>query len=93
MSIRIRTIAEAGRTVVKVDGRLKEADLEELSKVVPSVQMGTVLELSELRSADRAALERLRELISLGVEVRGASPYIELLLETKPARRDVQDSE
>jgi hypothetical protein len=44
------------------------------------VQGATALDLSELQSADHEGVEILRELVGLGAEVRGASPYIELLL-------------
>ena len=46
-----------------------------------------VLELSNLQSADKVGVDVLLELISLGVQIRGASPYIELLLK---GSRDVE---
>jgi hypothetical protein len=39
------------------------------------------LDLTELRSADRAALEILRSLKARGAELRNVSPMITLLLE------------
>lgn len=39
-----------------------------------------ILDLSNLSSADPAGVEVLLELVSLGTQIRGASPYIELLL-------------
>lgn len=80
MSIRVSILSEAQRTVFKVDGRLRSEDVEELARALRPVHGATVLDLSELQSADRAGVEILREMISLGAEVRNASRYIELLL-------------
>jgi hypothetical protein len=84
VSIRIQTIPEVGGTVIKIDGQLRMEDVAELGRVVQSAQGAKALELSELRSADRAGAEILRELVSRGATVRGASPYMQLLLQTKP---------
>jgi len=81
--VRITKIVDDPQTVLRIDGRLRSEDVDELVKVFRSVQGATVLDLSELQSADRQAAEVLRELLALGVEVRGASPYIELLLKAK----------
>jgi hypothetical protein len=81
--VRITKIIDVDNTVLKVDGRLRLEDVGELARVVRSVQGAAALDLSELQTADRAGVEILRELASLGVELRGTSPYIELLLKTK----------
>ena len=83
VTIRITKTADAPQTVLKVDGRLKADDIEELTRAYQSAQGATALDLSELQSADSAGVEILRELVSMGAEVRSASPYIELLLKTK----------
>lgn len=83
MTIRISKTARDRQTVLKVDGRLKADDVEELARAYQSAQGASVLDLSELHSADRAGVEILRELVSMGAELRGASPYIELLLKAK----------
>ncbi len=83
VAVRITKIDELPQTVLRVDGRLRSEDIDELTEVFRSVQGATVLDLSELQSADRQGAELLRELLALGAEVRGASPYIELLLKTK----------
>lgn len=70
--------------VLKVDGHLKAGDVSELTRAYGSELGNSVLDLSELQSADSVGLETLRELVSLGAELRYASPYIELLLKTKP---------
>jgi ABC-type transporter Mla MlaB component len=83
VTIRITKTVDDRQTVLKVDGRLKADDVEELSRAYQSVQGAPALDLSELQSADRDGVAILRELVSLGAEVRGASPYIELLLRTR----------
>jgi hypothetical protein len=80
MSIRISTTCGASHTVLKVDGRLRSEDVDELARAFRSVQGATALDLSELQSADDAGVELLRRLVALSVEVRGVSPYIALLL-------------
>ena len=82
MAIHISATAQVTRTVVKVDGRLHAEDVQELTRVFGAVQGSTELDLSELTSADRTGVAVLRELVSRGTNVRGASPYIELLLKT-----------
>jgi hypothetical protein len=83
MAIRITKSVQEHQIVLKVDGWLKADDVEELSRACQSVQQAMALDLSELQSADHDGVRTLRELVSLGVEVHGASPYIELLLKTK----------
>lgn len=82
VGIRISKTASDRQTVLKVDGRLKADDVEELAGAYRSAQGASVLDLSDLQSADRAGVETLRELVSMGAELRGASPYIELLMKT-----------
>jgi ABC-type transporter Mla MlaB component len=83
MSIRITRISDAHETVLRIDGQLRSADVAELAKEYRSVDGTLVLELSNLQSADPAGVEVLLELVSMGVQMRGASPYIELLLKQR----------
>jgi ABC-type transporter Mla MlaB component len=80
MSIRITRTSEEGGTVLQVDGQLCSENVAELTKEQMSAEGSLVLELSSLQSADPAGVDLLLELISLGAQIRGASPYIELLL-------------
>jgi hypothetical protein len=86
MPIRVTTIAQASGTFVKVAGWFKAEDVEEFVHLLEQLDGDTVLELSELQSADRAGVEVLRELIASGVQLRGASPYVDLLLKAEPNR-------
>lgn len=83
MTIRISETKQAGRTILKVDGRLRSEDVRELTRIFQSVQETAELDLSDLKWADRDGANILRELVSRGVEIHGASPYIELLLAQK----------
>jgi hypothetical protein len=83
MAVRITTTVGDDRTVLKVDGWLKADDVEELSRAYQSMPGPTVLDLSDLHSADRDGAQLLRELLAVGVELCGAAPYMELLLKTK----------
>ncbi len=94
MTIRITTIAEPSRTIVKVDGRLQCGDFEELERMIQELEGPAALDLTELQSVDRAVAALLRKLIGLGVELRSASPYVKLLLEPESGsqRRDSEDT-
>jgi len=80
MAVRVsRTMVEQ-ETVLQIDGQLRSADTEELAKECASVEGRLTLELSNLVSADSKGVELLLELVSLGAEVRNASPYVRLLM-------------
>ena len=80
MSIRITTIREPETTVLKIDGRLKSDDMEELVRIFREVARPVALDLTDLQSVDRTFVALLREAIAGGMELRAASPYVELLL-------------
>lgn len=84
MTIHVSETKHDDGRVLKVDGHLRAADVLELTSAYRSAQGNSVLDLSELQSADTSGLATLRQLVSLGAEIRHASPYIELLLKTKP---------
>lgn len=79
--IRITETTEVQRRVLRVDGRLTAKDVPALDMGCTEVGRPDVLDLSHLVSADAAGAERLRELALGGVEIRGASPYIQLLID------------
>jgi hypothetical protein len=80
MAVRITKASETKKTVLLVDGYLNAEDVGEPARIYRSSQGSSGLELSNLRSADSAGVKCLQELILLGAEISGASPYIELLL-------------
>jgi anti-anti-sigma regulatory factor len=87
MSIRITRTPDALETVLRIDGQLCVENVAELTREHQSVEGRLVLDLSNLQSADKAGVDVLLELISLGAQIWGASPYIELLLK---GSRDVE---
>ena len=82
MNVRITPTIDDQQTVVKVVGRLQSDDISELEKEVCAVEGTLALDLSELLSADKTGIERLRELRAEGAELRGASQYVQLLLDS-----------
>jgi hypothetical protein len=86
MSVRITTKNEAGQSVVRVEGHLRSDSVLALKEECRGAGGHLRLELSSLISADEAGVHLLRQLASEGSELRGASPYLQLLmdLEHKP---------
>lgn len=84
MSLRITRTSDACETILRIDGQLCSENVVELTKEHWSVDGPLVLELSNLQSADTVGVDVLLELISMGAQIRGTSPYIELLLKRKP---------
>lgn len=80
MAVRITRTMDADETILQVDGQLRFEDVDELAREYRSVQGPLVLELSNLQSADTVGVETLLELASMGAEIRGVSPYVDLLL-------------
>ncbi len=80
MSIRITKTADAHETVLRIDGRLHSENVAELTREFQGIDGPVALDLSELQSSDPDGVAMLLEIGSLGAELRGASPYIELLL-------------
>ena len=86
MPIRVTTISEASGTLVKIDGWFRAEDVDDFVRMFEQLVGDAALDLRELLSADRAAVVVLRELIVSGVELRAASPYVDLLLKAAPGR-------
>ena len=81
MGIRIPKTVDFGTTVLHVAGGLNSENTDVLFKAFQHVDGPVVLELSELKSADPDGVAMLLEIASQGPELRGASPYIDLLLQ------------
>jgi hypothetical protein len=78
MKLRI-TLEGNCETTVRVDGELRDEGVEELREACASA-LPTVLDLSGLLSVDEPGLEAIRRLADEGMTVRGASPYVAMLL-------------
>jgi len=83
MTVRIETSAEGMKTTVSVAGRLEERDVSEFVKACLSAESELVLDLAHLRSADPAGIGEIQELVQGGAVLRGASPFIRLLLDSQ----------
>ncbi len=81
LMICITDTTELGRNVFRIDGQLNAEDVSVLDKKCSEAGRPHILDLSNLRSADTAGTEKLCELATSGVEIRGASPYLRLLLD------------
>ena len=80
MTVLIETTSEDSKTIVSVAGRLQGLGVGELLKTHDSIEGEFVLDLSGLRSADPDGIKAIRKLLRAGAKLRGASPFIQILL-------------
>jgi anti-anti-sigma regulatory factor len=85
LTARIDLVEGAAGTSVQVAGRLDERAARELVDACSRRQGALTVDLRELVSADRFAVEALRGLRSAGARLVGASPYIATLLNGGPS--------
>lgn len=83
MKIRIDIEFEESKTVVYIAGRLTGPSIEQLRKACDPIEGAYVLDLSNLMFADSEGINAIREICDNGAEIRGASPFIRLLLDEK----------
>ena len=83
MTVRIETSAGEKKPTVSVAGRLEGLGVGELMRTCRSIVGELVLDLSGLRSADAEGIEAIQKLVQGGARLRGASPFIRLLLESE----------
>jgi len=83
MTVRIETSTRGMKTIVSVAGRLEERVVSEFVKTCLSAESELVLDLSHLRSVDPASIREIQKLVQGGAVLRGASPFIRLLLDTQ----------
>ena len=81
MEIRIDITSEGPMTVVNITGRLSGAAVAQLRKACDPIEGGFVLDLSNLLIADDAGIDVIHTFVEEGAEVRGASPFVQLLLD------------
>jgi len=93
VAIRITVRSEEAAQVLQVDGWLVAEDASEVQKAVDQAGTPAILDLVELRSADRASLEMLRGLLLRGIELRRASPSIRAQLEAGFLKRAIRRGE
>jgi hypothetical protein len=81
MQVRIDSKRRGSTTVIFVAGRLSGLGTRELVRACRAVEGQFALDLSNLISAEDEGIEALRRLRREARETKGASPFIELLLE------------
>jgi len=81
MEIRIDITSEGPMTVVHITGRLSGAAGAQLRKACDPIEGSFVLDLSNLLFADDAGIDVIHTIVEEGAEVRGASPFVQLLLD------------
>ena len=84
MEIRIDITSEGPETVVHIAGRLSENAVAQLRKACDPIEGAFVLDLSNLMFLDDEGIDAIRTLGEKRAEVRGASPFVQLLLEGSP---------
>ena len=77
------TDTEPDATVIRIEGDLRVEEIEELDRVAGEAGGPLVLDLTNLGSADAEGLRVLASLMKRGAELRGASPYIQMRLESE----------
>ena len=88
-TIRIDIItSDEPEDIVRLSGRLTEGEAFQLKKACNSIGKRFVLDLSDLLFADEAGINVLQELKKNGAEHRGASPFIQMLLDRSPVKKN-----
>jgi len=82
----ITTQKKPDHTVVTLDGRLADADVEDVHRVLSAVSGAVALRLCDLESCSEGAVEELRQWIDAGFTVQGATPFMQMLLSKNPER-------
>jgi hypothetical protein len=72
--------SEGALTVIAIAGHLVREGVAELKRLCQAVTSPLALDLTDLRWVDAEAIRLLNTLADTGVQLRGVSPYIALLL-------------
>jgi hypothetical protein len=90
LTARIEFAPGAGGLSVRVLGRLDEPTARQLLDMCSGREGVLIIDIEEMTSADRFAVESLKRLQGAGARLVGASPYIAMLLDgPAPIRRAV----
>jgi ABC-type transporter Mla MlaB component len=80
MLLRITPQHEGALTVIAIDGHLVRDGVAELERLCQGVTAPLALDLTYLQRVDAEGIALLNTLADAGAQLRGASPYIALLL-------------
>ena len=83
MAIYINVNSEGPEVVVCIAGRLSGDNTKELRDTCDHIKEDFVLDLSKLLFADDVGVDVIREISEQGAKIRGASPFIQLLVDKK----------
>ena len=83
MEIRIDIESEGPDVVLHVAGRLTGPAIKQLTDVCDPMEDHYVLDLSKLKFTDDAGAEAIRTLRERGTDIRGASSFIKLLINSE----------
>ena len=89
MDIRIDLNSNGITDVVQVAGRLSGTAVDELKKICDPIKDPVVIDLSYLLFADDRGINAIRSIADRGAQVRGASPFVQLLLDNASGRKIV----
>jgi hypothetical protein len=81
VTLKVGVVDAAGPRTVALSGRLDVESMAAFALVAAGLVPGTRCDLTELKSADDVGVVVLTHLRERGVELVGASPYLEMLLE------------
>ena len=81
MAIRIDVKTKGDEVVIYIAGRASGDAATELRNICERIEGIFVLNLSHLLYADDAGIEVIRAIGAQGMEIRGASPFIQLLVD------------
>ena len=85
MTLRIDSATAGSTTIITVSGRLAGKEVREFLRACRATEGEIELDLTGLRSADSEGIEAIRKLVREGRKLRGASPFIRLLLDDQPS--------
>lgn len=80
MAIRIDINSEGPKVIVYLAGRLYINEAKQLRESCGSIKEDFVLDLSKLLFADDAGIDVIRSISEQGATIRGASQFIQLLI-------------
>jgi ABC-type transporter Mla MlaB component len=81
VTLKVGVIDDSRPRTVALHGRLDTESLAAFAGIAAALSPGAHCDLTELKSADDVGVVVLAQLRDRGVELVGASPYLELLLE------------
>ncbi len=82
MNIRIDFNSDGSKNAVLISGRLSSSTVAHLKKACDSIRDSFVIDLSNLLFADEDGINAIRTIVDKGAQIRGASPFVQLLLDS-----------